>query len=285
MNDLIARLENAAEVHDVCHKGRLVRWRSFGRGSPLVLLHGGHGSWLHWIHNIFPLSDSYRVLVPDLPGYNDSELADTDVGDDLGQRALVDAVRASLGDVIGAGTRFDLAGFSFGGLVAASLAVETGLVRRLCLLGVAGHGMARRPSQALKEWRTLSDPRASAAALRWNLGAFMLHTLRPQDELAPFIYEQSCRRTRFRSKPISRSGGLMRLAGLLDCPVLAIWGEHDVTAHPGQVGEALRQHRPERDWCLISDAGHWVQYEQPDAVNRLLLSWFKGAPHHTIPAA
>ena len=28
--------------------GVKVSWRSWGKGTPLVLLHGGYGSWRHW---------------------------------------------------------------------------------------------------------------------------------------------------------------------------------------------------------------------------------------------
>jgi 2-hydroxy-6-oxonona-2,4-dienedioate hydrolase len=33
-----------------------------------VLLHGGAGSWMHWVYTVPVFSRSYRVLVPDLPG-------------------------------------------------------------------------------------------------------------------------------------------------------------------------------------------------------------------------
>jgi len=56
-----------------------------------------------------------------------------------------------------------------------------------------------------------------------------------------------------------------------------LWGENDVTAHPETVAEILRNGRSDREWCLISSAGHWVQYESADQVNALLLSWFEPA--------
>src|SRR5712692_7434835 len=48
-------------------------WRSWGAGPPLVLLHGASGSWTHWIRNVLPLAGRFRVLVPDMPGYGDSD--------------------------------------------------------------------------------------------------------------------------------------------------------------------------------------------------------------------
>lgn len=267
-------LENLACIHDVPHGDKVVRWRSFGQGSPLVLIHGGHGSWLHWVRNILPLSASHRVLVPDLPGYGDSQLQDGPSADPTGLDLLLEALHATLLRLVGA-EPFDLAGFSFGGVVATHLAARCASVRRLCLLGPGGHGMARRQVEALQDWRKAPDAQAAAAAFRQNLSSFMLHALDPADTLAPLVYERACRATRFRSKEISRRAGALELIARLPCPVLALWGEHDVTAHPAEVGEALRQGRADRDWCLVSGAGHWVQYERAQAVNQILLTWLR----------
>jgi 2-hydroxy-6-oxonona-2,4-dienedioate hydrolase len=47
-------------------------WRIWGRGDPLVLLHGGTGSWLHWIRNVEDLARDFAVIVPDIPGSGES---------------------------------------------------------------------------------------------------------------------------------------------------------------------------------------------------------------------
>jgi pimeloyl-ACP methyl ester carboxylesterase len=43
------------------------------RGAgPTLLLHGGTGSWTHWVRNIEPLARQFSVVVPDLPGMGES---------------------------------------------------------------------------------------------------------------------------------------------------------------------------------------------------------------------
>ena len=59
-----------------CGTGRMVwhLWdRSGGTAPAVVLFHGGAGSWRHWIKTIPALVDTYRVLVPDLPGLGESD--------------------------------------------------------------------------------------------------------------------------------------------------------------------------------------------------------------------
>jgi pimeloyl-ACP methyl ester carboxylesterase len=273
--DFIARVEARASIEDVFHVGKRIRWRRFGSGAPLVLLHGGHGSWLHWMRNVEALSARHTVWVADMPGFHDSDALDpVPVGKDR-LAPTINALASTLNVLIGTGNPFDLAGFSFGGLVASRLAVECGNVRRLALLGTAGHGMGRRQITEMVDWKACVDPASKRAALQHNLGALMLHDMAQADALALAIYEQSCIRTQFRSKAISRAGGLQELLNQFHGPLLMLWGEHDVTAHPRQVAEALRGDRPERDWCLLSGAGHWVQYERAPDVNHLLLSWFE----------
>ena len=46
-------------------------WRVWGAGEPLLLFHGGSGSWTHWIRNIPELSKHYELWVADIPGLGD----------------------------------------------------------------------------------------------------------------------------------------------------------------------------------------------------------------------
>jgi 2-hydroxy-6-oxonona-2,4-dienedioate hydrolase len=269
----ISHVERSGTVSDVFVHGARIRWRSFGAGPPLVLLHGGHGSWMHWARNVLALASEHRVLVPDLPGFFDSDDLPNTSSSDV--RGMVSALRACLIDLIGGSTVFDLAGFSFGALVAAELAAGQPEVRRLALLGPAGHGTPRRQGQPLANWRAEVDPDARRLALRQNLATFMFYCPEAIDHLALAIHELSCIRTRFRSKELSRAGGLIDALGKIDKSVLLVWGTDDVTAHPTETAEFLRQDQDNREWCLISNAGHWVQYERADDVNALLLSWFK----------
>lgn len=271
--DLIARVLRNCDVRDTNANGCQIRWRIIGEGQPLVLLHGGHGSWLHWLLNVEALAREYKVYVPDMPGFNDSaNLPDVAAPGLAGVSA---ALREALAALIGPLHKLNLAGFSFGGLVAAKLATELSSVNRLVLIGPAGHGMPRRQTEDLVDWRKQPDVGSRRMALKQNLSSFMLHSREAISPLALEIHEQACVNTRFRSKAISRAGNLPGLLQQIDVPLLMLWGEHDVTAYPEKVAEALQQGRSYRDWCLISAAGHWVQFERAQEVNELMLSWLR----------
>jgi pimeloyl-ACP methyl ester carboxylesterase len=266
--DAIEHLDRTAVRHLIEHDGRVTCWREFGAGAPLVLLHGGHGSWMHWIRNIEALSASHRVLVPDLPGYGDSDTLHANSG----FPGIVDAVVASVDKLLGAGAAFDLTGFSFGGVVAGCVALQRGGVRRMALLGAVGHGMRRRQSGALLSWRDAGDEQIMLSNMRHNLGVLMLHG--PIDPLALEIHHRSCVRTRFQSKKTSLSPALTSSLEQLEMPVLSLWGEYDPTGDPAEVGPMWQRARAERAYDIIPASGHWVQYEAADEVNRRLLDWF-----------
>lgn len=273
VHDEITRLEAMAQQFDVVHHGRHVRWRRWGDGPALVLVHGGHGNWMHWVRNIDALTRQCTVWVPDLPGFGDSEELAGDPRGPTRAHQLLDAVNATLETLLGREAPVDLAGFSFGGLVAAELAARRGHVRRLALLGSAGHAGRRRQHTELVNWRT-DDLVQMREALRHNLAALMLHEPAAIDALAMSVHEASCLRTRFRSKGISREGGLQDALDRYGGPALLLWGEHDVTAAPHELAPQLADERPGRKWCVVPGSGHWVQYEAAGDVNRLLGRWF-----------
>ncbi len=266
-----------------CVDGCKVVWRSFGAGPVTVMLHGGHGNWRHWARNIGPLAQTRRLLVPDMPGFGQSgEAPRADLP------GFVDVLARSIGRL--PVDRIDVVGFSFGALVAAHLATHAGLGRievgRLALLGAAGHGGPRRMAQALVDWRRCDSPHALFNAMRHNLAAFMLADPAAIDDEAVDIHTEACRATRFRSKPLSRAGGLQQALARFHGPILMIWGEEDVTISPASIPGIVRDARaaspagvPAVSVRVVEKAGHWVQYEAHQQVNALLQAWL--APRAT----
>ena len=63
----------------------------------------------------------------------------------------------------------------------------------------------------------------------------------------------------------------------IDCPVQFIWGDHDAVCHPSVQArvDEVRAAKPGVRVDLVVDAGHWVQYDAPHEVNRLLLDFMK----------
>ena len=133
----IDQYEQRAIHHCVDVGDHQVSWRQFGEasGEPLLLIHGGHGSWMHWARNIDALAQKFSLFVVDLPGYGDS--SDPHFGE-FGDMIAVTA--QSITQLLGANTPFQLSGFSFGGLVSANLAAHGLSVKSLALLGPGGHG-------------------------------------------------------------------------------------------------------------------------------------------------
>ena len=65
---LVSGLNRAARrLATPCGDSTMI-WRVWGTGAPLVLLHGGYGSWTHWIRVIPVLSRHWQLWVPDMPG-------------------------------------------------------------------------------------------------------------------------------------------------------------------------------------------------------------------------
>lgn len=255
------------------HAGCDMHWREWGGhdgGLPLVALHGGHGSWLHWLRNIDAFSAQCRVLLPDMPGFGESGDFSFAPRDPARLDLLVEALCQGICDLVGTDAPFHLAGFSFGGLIAGLVARRMPQIRSLVLLGSAGHGFRRASDVSLRNWRDF-EGQERAEVLRENLEAFMLAG--SADETACWIHAYSCERTRFYSKSHSRNALLADALMDVEVPVLMLWGERDMTAEPVKAAEYLVQGRAEREWMVIPGAGHWVQYEAADTVNVLLAYW------------
>src|SRR3546814_7175087 len=112
---------------------RLV-WRCWGLGEPVVLVHGGTGSWLHWIRNVGSLAEHWRVIVPDLPGFGDSDAP----ARPHTLEGIADHVASGLGDVSG-GRPARVVAFSFGAIVGALVCRKVQeRIKQFVLIGAGG---------------------------------------------------------------------------------------------------------------------------------------------------
>jgi 2-hydroxy-6-oxonona-2,4-dienedioate hydrolase len=262
-------LKHATRLTTPCGEGEMV-WHAWGDGEPLVLLHGGSGSWTHWIRNVESLAAAgRRVIVPDLPGFGDSQRPPGN-GDADG---VVPVLAEGLPYLLGMQST-DIVGFSFGGLCGALLAVaQPELVNRLVLVGAPGLGL-RDKRLPLVAWPHLDDPHARQAAHRHNLGVLMLHRSESVDALAVAVQTANVPHDRMRRRRLAMTDILLRNLPAIECPVDAIYGEQDALYGGGLLDEVARLLRGAPHFgrfVAIADAGHWVQFEAAAAFDAELL--------------
>jgi 2-hydroxy-6-oxonona-2,4-dienedioate hydrolase len=248
--------------------------RRSGRGPDLVLFHGGMGSWKHWIRNIEPLAQRFTVHALDHPSYGDS----ASVSRETTGPAYLDLVHELFVEMFPGDGRLRLAGFSFGGAIAANLARRLGpRVTHLCLVSPGGFPARRfgeRPTRSYRE--AGDDERLFRETCRHNLLVNMLSDPSSVTEESVDIQAECVRRARFDSRKVSGGGTLLADLAQLSCRLRLLWGERDDSAfRPASllIGE-IRAAVGALDLHRIPRAGHWSAYENAPEVNRLLLEFF-----------
>ena len=256
-----------------CGEGSMV-WRSWGQGAPLVLLHGGYGSWMHWVRNVLPLSREFRVIAPDLPGLGESATPPEPwTADGLAAIAV-----AGLREIVPGNEELRLAGFSFGGVIGGSVAAELGnRLRHFVVVGSNGLGLERSPTP-LKRVPPDADTAEEFATHRYNLNQLMIADPDKIDELALYLQKTNHARARMRSRRFSRSGALIEALPNVKGRLDGIWGERDATAYPHveERKRLLQSVQPGARFAVIAGAGHWVQFEAADRFNPQLAEFVRG---------
>jgi 2-hydroxy-6-oxonona-2,4-dienedioate hydrolase len=261
----------------LCADGVMV-WHIWGPedGEPLVLLHGGHGSWNHWCRNVEALAEAgFRVIVADLPGLGDS----SDPGPPYTADGLAEIVHYGIRTLVGPGRPVHIAGFSFGSVIGAVVAEMLGpSLGSFNIVGAAGFGPRERgPDQMIRIHPDMEEAELRAAAAN-NMGWLMLAEPENVGELAIHIQRTNSLRARTLSRPISMTMRLMEALPNILAPVNAIWGDKDRTT-TGTLGmriEMLQDERPESRVEVVEGAGHWTQFEAADRYNALLVETIRG---------
>jgi len=253
-----------------------------------LLLHGFPEFWYGWRAQIPALAARFRVVAPDLRGYNlTSKPADgydyTTLAGDV--PALIRALGAERAHVVG---------HDWGGAIAwAAATLHSEVVDRLVILN-APHPAAylrvleEHPSQWLKSWyiglfqarrlaewlllrdharpvadllrRSAREPDAFSPA---DLAAYRRAILRPGALTAALAY--------YRALPATPPDEIRTRFGTIPAPTLLLWGLQDAALSP-VLSEGLEAWAPDLRVERIAEASHWVQHEQQARVNALLLA-------------
>jgi epoxide hydrolase 4 len=276
-----------------------LHWVEAGDGPLVVALHGFPEFWYSWRHQIPALVDAgYRVVAPDLRGYNES---DKPPGYDayLG-RPLANDV-AGLIERCGA-QHATVVGHDWGGAVAWMTAMRRPeVVERLVILNAPHPAVMARelrsPGQLLRssymgffQLPIVPERLLSArdfAGLKWVLRGWSDHAdAFTEDDLRRYVeafarpgaltgalayYRAMGRRL---TGTLRQSGAVPPPGGgrTVTAPTLIIWGRNDPVLGPRLADPGLEL-LPERRVVFVEDAAHFVQSDAPDKVNELLLEF------------
>lgn len=232
--------------------GQLVHYEAFGRGKPVLFLHGWVGSWRYWWPTMQALSSNHRSFAVDLWGFGDSSKS-------VGDYTIASHVAMLDGFVtkMGIAQPFAVVGHSLGAAIALRFARQSsGLVDRIATVAmplskdhVNGYLAGKAAETVIDQSRTkfgdypevvMGLDKADTAAL--DQSTAQLPNLSVADDLR-----------------------------LVDCPTLLIYGARDLLIkYPVGKLDDDRPDSPGQNCILLEDCSHFPMLEQPAVFNRLL---------------
>jgi pimeloyl-ACP methyl ester carboxylesterase len=253
------------------------RWSYMETGradaAPLVLLHGVGANSMHWRFQFAALSDAYRVIAWNAPGYL---LSDALVKDWPDCRDYADAFADFLA-ALGL-DRVNVVGNSFGTRVAQCFALH--YPGRVIKMAFTGTGIGQRSMPEEDKRRIIAARKAQIAKGGFAFGArvaALLGSKAPPETGA--IVQHTLRATNPRGfmQAIKLSLGDFYgpdVAGKFTFPVLLIQGNEDKINPLEKNAALLIKALPQGRLEVLEGYGHLPEVEAPDLVNRMLKQFF-----------
>jgi 3-oxoadipate enol-lactonase len=244
-------------------------WREAGDGELVVLLHGLGGSRISWEPQLAALGARRRVVAWDLPGYGASEpLPD----DPVTVRALADAAARFI-QALGA-PRAHVVGISMGGMIAQYLAAwHPAQVRSLTLLSTSpAFGLdGTRP----EEWRAARLAPLDQGLEPIDFAERVLGAIAGPHITVEAMAQQRAAMARITSAALRRSIDCLvthdtrSMLAEIQVHTLVMVGALDEET-PETYSEHLARGIPNATLAVVAGAGHLLNVEAPDEVNRLI---------------
>lgn len=235
-----------------------------GTGTAVVLLHAATGSVLSWEHQtpVF-VKAGYRVIAFDRRGWGRTSVdPNTTAGtaaDDL--IALMNSLRID---------RFHLVGTAAGGFVALDAALS--FPQRLRSLVVADSIGGVQDAEFVELGRRLRPPEFNAMPPELREVSPSYRAANPAGTARWIALEKLSRQNaQSTAQPLKNAITFSALESVR-LPTLLLTGDADMYAPP-PVLNMFAKHLPHAETVIVPEAGHSTYWEQPDAFNRVVLTF------------
>jgi pimeloyl-ACP methyl ester carboxylesterase len=253
----------------------IVHYEVYGRGRPVILLHGWLGSWGLWQETMVYLSRYYRTYALDFWGFGESgKKRETYAVPDF--VSMVDQFMDQLGI-----EQSPLVGHSMGGTV--SLGVAIRYPNRVPKVVVIGSPIV---GSSLNILLKLSGRRFFASLLYKNMWLFQLYyramsRFYTKDPNWPEMMDRDLSRTTLESFLYSiaslRKTDLRPALNKISIPAMGMYGDKDIVVHPDQwkpMLAGIEHARIER----FHNAGHFIMLDEPQRFTDVLKDFLDATP-------
>lgn len=255
--------------------GTHLYYEAAGAGRPVILLHGFTLDTRMWDDQFAVLAERFRTIRYDLRGFGRSELPSTEPyahADDLG--ALLDFLNIE---------RAHLVGLSKGGAVALDFAFSRpARVHSLALLDTVLRGFAWSQEGKTRDelvWQRAREGGIAAAKESWLAHPLFAPAQRQASvaqRLAQIIDDYSGWHFVHDDPERGLEPRAAERLTDLQMPLLAIVGELDLSDFR-QITATIGAEAPHATQRVVLDAGHMVNMEAPEEVNRALVAHLAGS--------
>ena len=267
-----------------------------GQGKLMILLHGFPEFWYSWRHQIPVMAKYFRVVAPDMRGYNES-----DKPEGVENYRLDILVEDVMGLIKAFGEeRAIIVGHDWGAIVAWAFAMaHPEATERLIIMNVPHPAVWQEkakyiPEQLQKSWYIFffQLERVPESYFSRNNYLVMREMLRNSTVKKGVFSEEDLEKfVEAWSKPGALNAGIdyyranirpeifMEDIQLefpkITCPTLVIWGEKDLALTLEVSRGAEKYVDAPYTIKYIPTSGHWVQNEEPELVNRYMLEFLR----------
>lgn len=235
-----------------------IYYEEYGKGTPLILLHGGLGSIRDFAKCIPELSQHFRVIAPDSPSLGRSELADS-----LSYQLMAEYISKMI-DILQLDSAFVI-GWSDGAITGLLLAKNRPDKVKKVLSSGPNYKLSGVTVEFMDVWRNkLSNIEWMETQNKEWVENYI--NISPHDNWKKYVTDT--KKMWFQETYFPESDLLS-----IRIPVMIVLGDDDVVT----LEHGIEMHRliNNSQFCVLPNTSHSVFSERPDVINQIAINFFK----------